>query len=54
MQILRKYSRVEDRGVLEHTQDWFTQKGRTIPTRRSTVIRWFYKKWSRPIPRHLR
>lgn len=25
MQILRKYSRVEDRGVLEHTQSWFTQ-----------------------------
>ena len=23
MQILRKYSRVEDRGVLEHTQSWF-------------------------------
>ena len=25
IQILRKYSRVEDRGVLEHTQNWFTQ-----------------------------
>ncbi len=25
IQILRKYSRVEDRGVLEHTQSWFTQ-----------------------------
>ena len=25
MQIMRKYSRVEDRGVLEHTQNWFTQ-----------------------------
>ena len=25
MQILRKYSRVEDRGVLEHTQSWFSQ-----------------------------
>ena len=25
IQILRKYSRVEDRGVLEHTQTWFTQ-----------------------------
>ncbi len=25
MQILRKYSRVEDRGVLEHTQSWFTE-----------------------------
>lgn len=25
MQILRKYSRVEDRGVLEHTQIWFRQ-----------------------------
>ena len=25
MQILRKYSRVEDRGVLEHTQNWFSQ-----------------------------
>jgi len=25
MQIMRKYSRVEDRGVLEHTQSWFTQ-----------------------------
>ena len=25
MQIMRKYSRVEDRGVLEHTQTWFTQ-----------------------------
>jgi hypothetical protein len=25
MQIMRKYSRVEDRNVLEHTQSWFTQ-----------------------------
>ena len=25
IQILRKYSRVEDRGVLEHTQNWFIQ-----------------------------
>jgi NitT/TauT family transport system substrate-binding protein len=25
MQILRKYSRVEDRGVLEHTQSWFSE-----------------------------
>lgn len=25
MQIMRKYSRVEDRGVLEHTWSWFTQ-----------------------------
>jgi len=25
IQILRKYSRVEDRGVLEHTQSWFSQ-----------------------------
>jgi len=25
IQILRKYSRVEDRGVLDHTQTWFTQ-----------------------------
>jgi NitT/TauT family transport system substrate-binding protein len=25
MQIMRKYSRVEDRSVLEHTQSWFTQ-----------------------------
>jgi NitT/TauT family transport system substrate-binding protein len=25
MQILRKYSRVEDRAVLEHTQSWFTE-----------------------------
>jgi ABC-type nitrate/sulfonate/bicarbonate transport system substrate-binding protein len=25
IQIMRKYSRVEDRGVLEHTQTWFTQ-----------------------------
>ena len=25
MQIMRKYSRVEDRGVLEHTQSWFTE-----------------------------
>jgi NitT/TauT family transport system substrate-binding protein len=25
MQILRKYSRVEDRGVLEHTQSWFNE-----------------------------
>lgn len=25
IRILRKYSRVEDRGVLEHTQSWFTQ-----------------------------
>jgi len=25
IQILRKYSRVDDRGVLEHTQTWFTQ-----------------------------
>lgn len=25
MQIMRKYSRVEDRVVLEHTQSWFTQ-----------------------------
>ncbi|HYT56353.1 MAG TPA: hypothetical protein VEQ38_16740, partial [Verrucomicrobiae bacterium] len=25
MQIMRKYSRVEDRNVLEHTQTWFTQ-----------------------------
>ena len=25
IQIMRKYSRVEDRGVLEHTQSWFTQ-----------------------------
>ena len=25
IQILRKYSRVEDRGVLEHTQTWFSQ-----------------------------
>jgi NitT/TauT family transport system substrate-binding protein len=25
MQIMRKYSRVEDRSVLEHTQTWFTQ-----------------------------
>ena len=25
MQILRKYSRVEDRSVLEHTQSWFTE-----------------------------
>jgi len=25
MQIMRKYSRVEDRNVLEHTQNWFTQ-----------------------------
>jgi len=25
IQILRKYSRVEDRGVLEHAQNWFTQ-----------------------------
>jgi NitT/TauT family transport system substrate-binding protein len=25
MQILRKYSRVEDRAVLEHTQTWFTE-----------------------------
>ena len=25
MQIMRKYSRVEDRGVLEHTQTWFSQ-----------------------------
>jgi len=25
MQIMRKYSRVEDRTVLEHTQNWFTQ-----------------------------
>lgn len=25
MQILRKYSRVEDRGVLEHTQSWYGQ-----------------------------
>ncbi|HXF74711.1 MAG TPA: hypothetical protein VNN13_01355, partial [Methylomirabilota bacterium] len=25
VQILRKYSRVEDRSVLEHTQSWFSQ-----------------------------
>lgn len=25
MQIMRKYSRLEDRNVLEHTQSWFTQ-----------------------------
>ena len=25
MQIMRKYSRMEDRNVLEHTQTWFTQ-----------------------------
>ena len=25
MQIMRKYSRVEDRNVLDHTQSWFTQ-----------------------------
>ncbi len=25
MQIMRKYSRVEDRSVLEHTQSWFTE-----------------------------
>jgi ABC-type nitrate/sulfonate/bicarbonate transport system substrate-binding protein len=25
MQIIRKYSRVEDRGVLEHTQTWFSE-----------------------------
>lgn len=25
MQIMRKYSRMEDRGVLEHTQTWFAQ-----------------------------
>ena len=25
MQMMRKYSRVEDRGVLEHTQTWFTE-----------------------------
>jgi NitT/TauT family transport system substrate-binding protein len=25
IQILRKYSRIKDRGVLEHTQSWFTQ-----------------------------
>ncbi len=25
MQIMRKYSRVEDRGVLDHTQSWFTE-----------------------------
>lgn len=54
MQILRKYSRVEDRGVLEHTQDWFTQNMPDYPYPPSTVIRWSYKKWHRPIPRHLR
>ena len=31
LQILRKYSRVEDRGVLEHTQSWFTQNMQEYP-----------------------
>ena len=33
IQILRKYSRVEDRGVLEHTQNWFTQNMPDYPHR---------------------
>ena len=33
-QIKRRYSRVDDRGVLEHTQSWFTENMPNYPIRR--------------------
>ena len=54
IQILRKYSRVEDRGVLEHTQNWFTQNMPDYPIRHLKVIKQSCRKWLRAIPKRLR
>lgn len=54
IQILRKYSRVEDRTVLEHTQSWFTQNMPSIPIRRSRDTKAWCRRWQQLNPRRQR